>query len=74
MLGVRDRELMSLELRLEGRPCLSMSHREREVVPDTGINERKGVLSFLHIFRIRNVLLLAEERRVRTGMYKSRRS
>ena len=65
---------MSLELRLEGRPSLSMSHREREIVPDTGINERKGALSFLHLVRVRKVRLSAEERRVRDGMYRSRRS
>ena len=37
---------MSLELRLAGRQSLSMSHREREIVPDGGANGIKGALSW----------------------------
>ena len=36
---------MSLELRFEGRQSLSMSHREREIVPDVRTDERRVVLS-----------------------------
>ena len=38
---------MSLELRLEGRQSLSMSHtvRDRDIVQDGRTNERKGSLS-----------------------------
>ena len=45
-MEVGDREKMSLELRSEGRRSLSMSHREREIVPNGRTNERKGALSF----------------------------
>ena len=37
---------MSLQLRFEGRLSLSISHREREIVPDGMTNERKSALSF----------------------------
>ena len=44
-LGVKHREQVSLELWLEGIKGLSMSHRERELVPDGKTNKRKGNLS-----------------------------
>ena len=49
MLGVRDRDKVSLELCLEGRQSLSMSHRDRKIVPDGGASERKGALSLKFI-------------------------
>ena len=53
--GTRGRQKkVSLELRLEGRQILSMSHREREIVPDGRTTEREGALS-LELFRsVRN--------------------
>ena len=39
--GIGDREQVSLELRVEGRQSLSMSHSGRQIVPDGRINERK---------------------------------
>ena len=38
VLEIRDRDKMSAELWLKGRQSLSMSHREREIVPDRGTN------------------------------------
>ena len=46
-IGVRNRRRMSLQLRFEGRQSLSMSHREREFVPDGRTNERKGTLFYV---------------------------
>ena len=37
---------MSLQLRFEGRQSLSVSHREREIVPEGRTNERNGALSW----------------------------
>ena len=45
---------MSLELRSEGRRSLSMSHREREIVPNGRTNERKGALSLEPFTSVRN--------------------
>ena len=45
---------MSLQLRFEGRQSLSMSHREREIVPDGRTNERKGTLSMESFMSVRN--------------------
>ena len=45
---------MSLQLRFEGRQSLSMSHREREIVPDGRTNERKGALSLESFTSVRN--------------------
>ena len=45
MLGVRDREKVSLEPRLGEGQSLSMSHREGEIVSDGGTSERKSALS-----------------------------
>ena len=42
-LEVRDRTKVSLEQRLGGRQMLSTSHREREIVPNGGTNESKGL-------------------------------
>ena len=54
MLGVRDREKVSLQLWLEGRQSWSMSHREREIVPDRGTSERKGMLSLKFLASVWN--------------------
>ena len=35
---------MTIEQLPEGRESMSMSHRERETIPDGGTNERKGAL------------------------------
>ena len=45
---------MSLQLRFEGRQSLSMSHREREIVPNGRTNERKGALSMERFTSVRN--------------------
>ena len=45
MLGIRDREKLNLEPRFERRQNLSMSCREREIVPDGWTSERKGTMS-----------------------------
>ena len=45
---------MSLQLRCEGRQSSSMSHREREIVPDGRANERKGALSLEPFTSVRN--------------------
>ena len=45
---------MSLELRFEGRPSLSMSHREREIVPAGRTNERKGMMSLEPFMSVQN--------------------
>ena len=64
---------MSGNLRLKGRQSLSVSHREREIVPDGRTNERKGALSLepFTLFGIQKMGESAEERRVRDGVYLS---
>ena len=48
-IGVGDREKVSFQLRFEGRQSFSMSHRERDIVPDGRTNVRKCAL-FLELF------------------------
>ena len=54
LIGVGDRKKVNLQLRFEGRQSLSMSHREREIVPDGRNNERIGALSFEPFTSVRN--------------------
>ena len=53
-IGVGDREKVSFQLRFEGRQRLSVSHREREIVPDGRTNERKVALSLESVTSVRN--------------------
>ena len=46
---------MSLQLGSEGRQSLSMSHREREIVPDGRTSERKGALSLEFFMSVWNM-------------------
>ena len=75
-IGVGDREKVSLELRFKGGKRLSMSHREKKIVPDGKTNEKKAhwPWNLLRLFGIRKMRVSAEERRVRDGLYSSRRS
>ena len=70
-IGVGDREIMSLQLRFEGRQSLtlSMSHREKKIVPDW----KDGVQAVLVKLLKKPRLLLVERAKVsapymRTGM------
>ena len=45
---------MRFQLRFEGRQSLSMSLREKEIVPDGRTNEGKGALSLETFTSVRN--------------------
>ena len=60
VLGARDREKVSLELWLKERQSLSMSHREREIVPDGRTIGRKSTLSlnfFPSVWNAKNAMI-----------------
>ena len=58
---------MSLELTLEGRQSVSMSHREMEIVPDGRTNERKGALSLELLTSARNMETASVSRGAESG-------